>query len=189
MIDDVAEKYFMSRPYRDHPNPKIAVFFLACSGSGKTSVTEAIVSQFGATSLSNDDARQFIRELDLVISPRLILHKTWDKLRAETPNGFIVFDSSMSNYYNHEDSYYKTAIHLGYSTFIIAIDLSKEELESRVRDRGRYDTNEVLKLLPDQLESQHKAMAVLNPNYVLSKNSNIDSLLANLRDFIDTQIT
>jgi predicted kinase len=177
------DSYFASRPNKEFRHAKIAVLFLACSGSGKSTITEKIVKELHATYLRNDDARLLLNQHHLEVSPKVIIDSTWRQLRHNSENQFIVFDSNMSAYYMHKDSYYNVALELGYRTFIITIDLPKKLLEERMRTRNRYDTEEVLELLPTQLQAQKEAIDHLKPDFTVREDTDYGMVIEALRIF------
>jgi predicted kinase len=182
IISELADLYFQSRPNKDRHNGKLAVLFLACSGAGKSTIRQKVVEELGATYVCNDEVRQILNDRGLPMTYlKPVVDKTWQQLHEETSNGFIVFDSNLSSYYMHEDSYSNTAVKLGYMRYVIALDLSEEELVKRIRKRERSDTEDVLSLLPEQLIAQHKAMLVLRPDYVIEIQSNYDELIGVLQ--------
>lgn len=184
MISSIANQYFDSRPNKDQVHPKITVLFLACSGAGKTTITQKIVEELGATYLRNDDARLLLEKYGCDISPKRVINDTWQRIKLESKNQFVVFDSSMSSYYMHEDSYYNVARREGYRIFIIAVDVPKNELMRRIKGRQRHDTQEVLSLLPMQLEAQKKATEELHPNFTVTLGTDYQEVVEAMREFL-----
>lgn len=181
-IAKIVSSYAASRPNKDKVHPKIAVLFLACSGAGKSTITQKIVEELGATYLRNDDARTLLDGQE--VSPKHVIDATWGKIKRESKNQFVVFDSSMSNYYMHQDSYYNVARREGYKIFIIAIDVPKYELERRIKNRQRHDIQEVLSLLPAQLEAQKKAIKELHPNFTVTPDTDYQEVVDAMRQFL-----
>jgi predicted kinase len=99
-------------------------------------------------------------------------------------NHFIVFDSNLSSYYMHYDSYYHSVLNKGYQVYVIALDIPEAEIRRRVTGRDRADKAEVLTQLTDQLIAQHKAMDKLHPNFTVTADADTAALLNNLRTFV-----
>jgi predicted kinase len=99
-------------------------------------------------------------------------------------NHFIVFDSNLSSYYMHDDSYYHSVLNKGYQVYVIALDIPEAEIRRRVTGRDRADKAEVLTQLTDQLIAQHKAMDKLHPNFTVTADADTAALLNNLRTFV-----
>ncbi len=75
----------------------------------------------------------------------------------------------------------------GYETYVIAIDLSEDELIARIKARKRYDTDELLQLLPAQLDAYHKAIRLLKPDYlVFSRTTDYGELIDSIRNKLAT---
>src|SRR5581483_5701168 len=124
-VDNLVNIYFDSRPNKDRQHDKLAVLFLACSGAGKSTIRERLVEELGATYVCNDEVRYILDEYNLPISLlKPIVDKTWQKLTKDSGNNFIVFDSNLSSYYMHSDSYYHSVKRLGFRIYIISLDLA-----------------------------------------------------------------
>ena len=181
-VDNLVNIYFDSRPNKDRQHDKLAVLFLACSGAGKSTIRERLVEELGATYVCNDEVRYILDEYNLPISLlKPIVDKTWQKLTKDSGNNFIVFDSNLSSYYMHSDSYYHSVKRLGFRIYIISLDLAEDELVKRVNRRPRKDRAQILDQLPDQIIAQRNATKNLHPNYRIRADSNYTDLVEALR--------
>lgn len=80
-IQTIAQEYFDSRPNKDVSHKKLAVFFIACPGSGKSSLRAQIVAQLNATYVCNDEVRTILSERGLPAELlRPIVRKVWGAL-------------------------------------------------------------------------------------------------------------
>src|SRR5579862_9098719 len=127
MIEQLATEYFHSRPNRDLPKAKLAVLFLASSGSGKSTIRQLLVDKLGTTYFCNDEVRALLARHKQDMTPKVVIDATWEQWRQRAANQCIVFDSNMSSSYMHPTSYYHAAKRHGYQTCIIRIDLPHEE--------------------------------------------------------------
>lgn len=185
-LQDLTKTYYDSRPNRDVPHNRVAVLFLASSGAGKSTIRERIVSELKSTYVCNDEVRGLLTEVDqpfYYIKP--IVDSVWQRLERESANHFIVFDSNLSSYYMHDDSYYHTVLNHGFKVYVVALDIPETELIRRIQGRERHDKDEVLQQIPDQLVAQHKAMDNLHPNFTVTAASEIDELLSHLHTFVE----
>lgn len=187
VIDKLTQTYFDTRPNRDESHGKVAVLFLASSGAGKSTIREMLVRELGATYVCNDEVRALLDEYRQPIKLlKPIVDNVWMKLTAESNNHFIIFDSNLSSYYMHDNSYYHSVRKHGYRVYIIALNIPEVEIRRRIEGRSRADKAEVLSQLPDQLNAQHKAMDMLHPNFTISTDTDSSELLSELQTFVDT---
>jgi adenylate kinase family enzyme len=184
-MQTLTQNYFNARPNREVPHGNVAVLFLASSGAGKSTIRAKIVDELQATYVCNDEVRALLTAINqpfYFIKP--IVDSVWQRLESESANHFVVFDSNLSSYYMHEDSYFHTVLNHGFKVYVIALDIPENELVRRIKGRDRADRDELLTQLPDQLVAQHKAMAELHPNFTITVDSEIDELIADLRAFV-----
>lgn len=184
-MQTLTQNYFNTRPNREEPHGKVAVLFLASSGAGKSTIRTKIVDELQATYVCNDEVRALLSTVNqpfYYIKP--IVDSVWQQLEAQSANHFIIFDSNLSSYYMHDDSYYHTVLNHGFKVYVVALDIPEDELIRRIKGRDRADRDELLTQIPDQLVAQHKAMAELRPNFTITADSDIDELVADLRTYV-----
>ncbi|HEV7454326.1 MAG TPA: AAA family ATPase [Candidatus Saccharimonadales bacterium] len=185
----LVDAYFATRPNLATPKPSLAVFFLASSGSGKTTIRKAIVDQFGATYTCNDEVRKLMDHPKdnsaAGVELKSVVADVWRKIMTETPNHFVVFDNDISHYYMHADSYWKVAERENVPVFVIEIDLPRQTLETRIKQRGRHDTDIVLGLLDNQVAKRAVARQDIAADFKVTTDNDLPQLLEALRQKIE----
>jgi predicted kinase len=184
----LVDAYFATRPNLATPQPPMAVFFLASSGSGKTTIRKAIVDYFGATYTCNDEVRELMgRPNDnsaAGVELKVVVADVWRRIMSETPNHFVVFDNDISHYYMHADSYWQVAERQSVPVFVIEIDLPRHALETRIKQRARHDTEAVLSLLDNQIAKRAIARQNIAADFIVTSDDDLPQLLEALRQKI-----
>ncbi|SKT99581.1 AAA family ATPase [Mycobacteroides abscessus] len=144
------------------------MFFLATTGAGKSTLTEEIVRQLHATYLSNDEVRGLLASRDSGVHPKEVINRTWELIRKESANQFIVFDSSIIAVHADPHSYFNMAGVNGYESFLIAINIPAATLSERIIRRKRSDMDDDLKNLAYRYDLHQKVMTELCPDILIS---------------------
>lgn len=191
-LERLTQTYLNTQPNTDIAQPDLAIFFLASSGSGKSTVRRAIVEKLNATYVCNDEVRDLLAKHPEAIAAGVQLKEIVDaavhRLRHEMLNHFIVFDSNLSAYYMHADSYLSSTKRAGIPVYIIGIDLPKSTLVERIKSRQRHDTAAILDELDDQLHNQALAFEDVVPDFIVTKDSGIDALLDSIATAVDKKV-
>lgn len=140
-IDSITNDYYASLANTDIEHQKCVILFSGVPGSGKSKIAQIIEEELGAVRISNDD----IRDLIVATYPTIDENerektklKVATKLleRLETArNGMIVFDASVDRPKGY-DFYNSWAQNHGYRTVLLRLDVPRDVIERRIRERG-----------------------------------------------------
>lgn len=160
-LRELINDYYRSRPHLMTVRPPLCVFFLACSGAGKSTVRSYLVKNLGATYVCNDEVRELLASHPeasrLGIGLKDVVAGTIEKIFAEANNRFIVYDNNIIQYYRYEDSYIAIAKKSHRPIFVIGLDVAEDELRRRIKRRG-VNVDSILAELPGQIADYGKAV-------------------------------
>lgn len=170
LLDQLVDQYYSSRPNLETTNAPLCIFFLACSGAGKSTMRKHFVEQLGMTYVCNDEVRllldQYPTAVESGIELKHIIAKTWDKILAEAPNKSVIFDNNIIKYYLHDDSYINVAIRLKVPVFVIDLQAPEATLKDRIVARN-INTKQILADLPAQLVDYDNATMDIAADWTL----------------------
>lgn len=184
LLTRLVEEYYSSRPNLGVSNSPLCIFFLACSGSGKSTTRRQLVDKFKATYVCNDEVRTLMTRYpetsDQGIELKTIVARTVEKIFAEAPNKLIVFDNNIIQYYMHDDSYLNVAKANSRPIFIIGLEATEEELVKRVEARG-VNVAQILSDLPLQILDYDKAAQDIKPDWSMNAAEAIQGLFMKIQ--------
>lgn len=177
-FEEIAEAYFSSRPNLSLTRDQLGVFFIACPGSGKSTLRQKLVDEYGATYVCNDEVRVLLAENGRDDSwVYQVVDLTWRRIMGESNNHLIVFDSDVSRSYVQNRGYLRNMESEGIATFVIEIDLRPEILTQRITSRSRPDSEQLLAKIDEYYKDWLRVKTVLTPDFVLSDQTSTDELL------------
>lgn len=137
--DDITSEYYDALPNKKVRQPKYIILFSGVVGSGKTTIARAIERDLQAVRVSNDEIRSHITASYPAIGPAQreelklkIGGKVLERLARET-SGIIVVDASCDRGY---DTYRRWAKKHGYRIILLRMDVPRDVIELRIRERG-----------------------------------------------------
>lgn len=166
----MVSEYYATRPNLHVSKAPLCVLFFACSGSGKSTIRRLLVDELQATYVCNDEVRELLKKYPQAaeqgIELKEIVARTVEKIYAEAPNKFVIFDNNIVHYYMHADSYLNVAKAHQRPTFIIGLEVSESELKERIRERD-INVTSILGDLPQQLIDYKNATNDIQPDWVM----------------------
>lgn len=181
-IQTISREYFDSRPNKDVSHKKLAVFFIACPGSGKSSLRAQIVEQLNATYVCNDEVRTMLSERGLSADLlRPIVRTVWERINTETANKCIVFDGNVSASFAEPNSYLNLTKNNNYEIFMVLFEAKPETLIARIAERDGAKGSYLIKDMPNQIKRYNNARAVLRADYILSEESTYDEVVMQIQ--------
>lgn len=139
LVQRLANEYYDSLPNKEVGQPKYVVLFSGVVGSGKSTIARAIEQNLQAVRVSNDEIREHITAVNPTIEPTLrerlklkIGNEVLERLANET-TGLIIIDASCDRGY---DDYRAWAEKHGYRIILLRIDVPRDVIEQRIRERG-----------------------------------------------------
>ena len=150
----------------------VIVVFSAIPGSGKSELTKRIISKYGFLGIANKDIRNSIKRIgyenDIVIGD----YTLWmlDKLIEQKKYG-IVLDRNIDQWYEPVKNW---ADENKYKLLVVKIEVSRENIEKRLRHREGKNVSRVLQVL-DFYRNQHKKIAYkIHAEIVLKEDFDLD---------------
>lgn len=178
LINGIAQEYYDSRPNKEVAHKKLAVFFIASPGSGKTSLRLRIVEELQATYICNDEVRALLTERNLPAELlRPVVKAVWERLSLEAPNKFIVFDSNVSASFAQPNSYINLTKAKSYELFIVRFDIKPETLIERIGLRDGEQGSYLVEDMPNQTARQNIAKEALRADFILGENDSYDEVV------------
>lgn len=177
-LREIAQTYFLSRPNLGLAREQLGVFFIACPGSGKSTLRNQLIGESGATYVCNDEVRALLakdaRDNSSVYG---IVDTTWRRILKESPNHLIVFDSDASRSFARGDGYLRAMRREGLNTCVVLFDLTVQELVDRISARQRHDQDEILAALPGYIKDRERVLQMLKPDVVISAQTDMDEVV------------
>ncbi|HSX30262.1 MAG TPA: AAA family ATPase [Candidatus Saccharimonadales bacterium] len=137
--DDIANEYYNALSNKDVHQSKCVVLFSGVVASGKSTIARAIEQSLQAVRVSNDEIRSRITAANPAIEPAQreqlklkIGNEVLERLANET-SGLIAVDASCDRGY---DDYRAWAEKRGYRIVLLRMDMSRDVIEQRIRERG-----------------------------------------------------
>lgn len=190
LLNDLIQEYYSSRPNLNvHHNP-LCVFFVACSGAGKSTIRRLLVEKLGATYVCNDEVRLLLKKYPESnkqgIELKDIIAGVVKKIFAEAHNKLVIYDNSIIQYYMHADSYLNVAKTNRLPVCIIGLSATIEKLEERIRQRN-INVPFLLNELPQQIRAYDAALKDIVPDRIIKITGDNDEL-KDLVQYINTVI-
>ncbi|HET8670778.1 MAG TPA: ATP-binding protein [Candidatus Saccharimonadales bacterium] len=139
LVQRLTNEYYDSLPNKEVRQAKRIVLFSGVVGSGKSTIARAIEQELKAVRVSNDEIRERITasnpEIESAQREKLKLkigNDVLERLANET-SGLIVVDASCDRGY---DDYRAWAEKHGYRIILLRIDVPRDVIEQRIRERG-----------------------------------------------------
>lgn len=177
-IQTIAQEYFDSRPNKDVSHKKLAVFFIACPGSGKSSLRAQIVAQLNATYVCNDEVRTILSERGLPAELlRPIVRTVWERINTGAANKFIVFDGNVSASFAEPNSYLNLTKNNNYEIFMVLFEAKPETLIARIAQRDGANGSYLIDDMSNQIKRYNNARTALRADYVLGEEAEYGELL------------
>jgi tRNA uridine 5-carbamoylmethylation protein Kti12 len=135
----VASMYYKALPNKYVSHPKRLILFSGVPGSGKSTIALAIEKRFSAIRISNDEIRNEIKKLNPMLNSEIREGMKLEtvtellKLLSNVPNGLIVNDASCDRGY---DYYEEWSLSNKYRIVVIRLDIPRDIVEKRIRERG-----------------------------------------------------
>ncbi len=143
-VNKLAEEYLTSRPNLNRAHEPLGIFFLACTGAGKTTITKQLVARCRVTYLSNDEVKELLKRHPETSQHNIhfseVVVATWVKIMDGLPNKAVIFDTSIIAHYRRPGSYWEMVGERDVKRFVINLELSAEQLRARVLLRGEETT-------------------------------------------------
>ncbi len=185
LLNKLVEEYYLTRPNLEVSNNPLCVFFVACSGSGKSTTRRLLVGKLKATYVCNDEVRELLAKYpeanEQGIEIKTIVAETVERIFAGAANKFVVFDNNIIQYYLYDDSYPNVAKAKYRPVFTIGLEASEEQLTQRIKARG-VNVVQILSELPGQLDAYKKATQDIKTDLSLNLSSDIQVLISHVRN-------
>ena len=131
---EMADRYVHELPFQEKENPPILIMFSGTPAMGKTTLAKELQQELQAIRISRDEIRKLLREknLDLTYLDAITALILYESLK-DIPNRTVILDCSVDRKY---DYCVEMAKDLGYRSYLIRLELSKEETKRRIIARG-----------------------------------------------------
>lgn len=136
------QEHIRSLQYLDEENPRCLILFSGAPGMGKSTVALHLEGELHALRISSDEIRTLLQQNDLPI--KLIneyLRFSLAELQKISSNRTIILDTSVDRTY---DEYTAFAQKNDYGTFLIRMQLSRQDAEERIRNRDEGNADAIL---------------------------------------------
>lgn len=150
LIEDIANTYYAALTNKEVRQPRYIVLFSGVVGSGKSTIARAIEHNLRAVRVSNDEIRDRIVVAVPMIQPEIreevklkIGKAIMSRLSQET-SGLIVVDASCDRGFNE---YYESAKRNGYRVILLRLEIPRDVIERRIRERGDLGYRDVARSL------------------------------------------
>ena len=153
--EEVYEVHLPSIKIGSADKPTLIVFS-AIPGSGKSELTKRLVNNHGFSSITNKDIRKSLEQTKHVNDVVIGDYTLWllDRLAKQRPMT-IVFDRNIDQWYEPAKHW---ALQNNYKFLLVRIEVSRSNLEKRLRKREGNGASEALEVL-DFYQNQHNKMA------------------------------
>lgn len=172
LLEKLVSEYFSTRPNLGVHNNKLAIFFFSCSGAGKSTVRRFLVDRLKATYVCNDEVRELLARYPeaskMEIDMKLVVDLALERMHHTSDNHLVIYDNVIVNFYQNKEGYLRKAKDNGTPIFIIGIDVKEDELRRRIKSRN-LNVEQILSILPDQIEAYKKAVNDIAPDWVLAQ--------------------
>lgn len=150
LIEDIANSYYAELGNRKVRQPRYIVLFSGVVGSGKSTIARAIEYKLHAVRVSNDEIRDRIMATAPTIQAKIreeakfkVGKAVMSRLAQET-SGLIVVDASCDRGF---DEYYGSAKRNGYRVILLRLEIPRDVIERRIRERGDLGYRDVTRSL------------------------------------------
>lgn len=188
LLQQVDSEYLSAIKNLDGVNPRLLIMFSGPPGSGKTTIAKAIEEEFGAIRLASDDVRRIIHarypNMELSEINRLVLiymNEVLPKVEAMTRNGLWIADASVDRNYLPVKDF---ADRYGFKTLVLAIQISDDEHEKRIHERGAHpfaSLQKIVSLAEQRRNEQIMFLAHHKPDFIVTASTANEEVFANIR--------
>lgn len=158
----IFEEHLNTLSNLDKSNPKLIIMFSGTPGMGKTFLAKKLENQFQGLRISSDEVRSIFKTEKIKDKDSKLLNDylLWlaKRLTDISPNHLIILDRSIDR---TGDMYYKFAKDFGYDVFLIRLDVDRDEVVKRIKERGSSVENLIRSL--DRWWGQYERSIQLYP--------------------------
>lgn len=182
----IYDRHLKTLSYLDESNPKIIVLFSGTPGMGKTEIAKKLEEQLHGIRISSDEVR-YIMKKDKIKDEKLLNdYLLWSlkRLSKDTPNHLFIMDRSIDRTYDH---YVNFAKNFGYELFLVRINVDKNVVEERIKQRGA-NVNTLLYRLNDRWDEYVNSTDKYPADFAFDNNGDQTKPLAELITLIKQKI-
>ena len=184
-IQAVHEKYWPTLKYLDIPHRKLVIAFSAVPGAGKTLLSKEIAERYQGVRINKDDVWDIAHPLEVSfpgedyqsLVPEYMNYLVQEL--ANYPNGLLIIDRSLDRHYAKSKEQIEQ---IGYQLFLIRIDVPKDVLIQRLKQRHGEAASAYLERLDGWIQDFENAGTEIVPdfNYDLFDNDSKSKLFTTL---------
>lgn len=170
-------------------SPRVFICFAGIPASGKSTLAKKIKEEFGGTIVRGDRVfEEFLTEEEKNISAQerisLLFSSLQGAIESEVfgKNQLLILDSSVDRAYGMLEKY---ADSVGYSIYLISIDIPEEEIVARLKGRNSdEDLEKFIQEMPRRIEEHNSFLSEFKPDFVFRDDSQMDDLLSGIQEFL-----
>ncbi len=179
MNEELFEKIFSEHKetikYFDVPNStKLVIAFSGVPGSGKTTLAKILEEKFKGIRINNDLIRNIIRKeaeiTELIQIQKLLVEyaKFMRPRLVKSLNKLIILDWNINRSYDLISNYYESR---GYKLFIIKMDISKEVIVKRIKERNSENPDPFLERLDEWIKDSVSFASKRNADFIIKEDN------------------
>ena len=156
---------------------QVAILFSGVPGSGKSTIAKQLVTLHGGIRVSLDKILETIDSLHPGLSgdirqeiAKKTTYKCLDSI-AEGNNHLLIIDANIDSLYSQTQEW--CGRH-GYTTYLIAIDLPRKNIDTRISERYKQNAEFYFKRMDGCLEAQRNFLLVRQPDYTTKIENSFD---------------
>lgn len=182
LFPKIFEEHLHSFPYRNECKQKLIVMFSGTPGMGKSTVAKRLEEHFHGMRVSSDEVRKLLKKHQIYDESTVKRYVVWtiEKLMTCYLNQLIIVDGSVDRTY---DIYIKMIKGKGIDTFLIRMQLDRQTLEKRIRERG-ISVEPILRHMDLYWKDYETFGQNHEPDFIFNNSDNVECALNKLVECI-----